>query len=75
VKRSDLHTYAVLSAIADGFGAFGILAQTYPRKVVLAAFRREDRARRTEYGVAEHLPWMTPKGKGALWSLCNPEEG
>lgn len=67
MKRADLDTVTVLTAIRDhGGGAFGVLAERFPPKVVLAAFAREDRARRTEYGVAEHLPWLADKGRAAL---------
>ncbi|MGR6922591.1 hypothetical protein ACU635_50770 [[Actinomadura] parvosata] len=67
MKRADLDTITVLSAIRDHEGgAYGVLAERFPPKVVLAAFAREDRARRTEYGVAEHLPWLTAKGRATL---------
>jgi hypothetical protein len=66
-KRAQLDTRTVLAAVAehDG-GVYGELATVFPSKVVLAAFRRETDRRRLEFGVAEHLPWLTDKGRSWL---------
>jgi hypothetical protein len=72
MKRADLDTITVLTAIRDHeFGAFGVLAERFPPKVVLAAFAREHRARRTEFGVVEHRPWLTDKG----WAVLRAADG
>jgi hypothetical protein len=72
-KRSDIPTSVVLRSIEEqvpwepgGLFAFDVLAGQFPRKVVLAAFRRDTDAGLLEYGTAEEHPWLTPEGKDRL---------
>ncbi|MFI6634261.1 hypothetical protein ACIBI7_35730 [Nonomuraea fuscirosea] len=54
----------MLGAVAEhGMGAWGVLAGRFPGKVVVAALRPEIERRRLEFGVAEHLPWLTDRGR------------
>lgn len=67
MKRSDLTTTAVLTAVRDhAFGAFEYLAAQYPPKVVLAAFDRDARKGLIEYGVSQRCPWLSPAGRWYL---------
>ncbi|GHE32379.1 hypothetical protein GCM10017673_39130 [Streptosporangium violaceochromogenes] len=67
MKRSDLNTPTVLAAIQEhGFAALAELAERFPRKVVLAAYAREERAGNLEYGVSAGSPWLTSKGEATL---------
>lgn len=66
-KRTHVDTWAVLAAVRDHeFAAFRELVAAFPAKVVLAAFRRETGRGRLEYGVAEHRPWLTSRGRAWL---------
>jgi hypothetical protein len=61
VKRSDLGTAEVLSAIRDhGSKAFEHLAATYPAKIVRAAFARDGRTGLLDFGVSLDRPWLSP---------------
>lgn len=63
MKRADLTTQTVLEAVRGHFPlAYEHLAQRYPGKVILAAFEREYRKSRLEYGVSEARPFLTPEG-------------
>ena len=65
MKRSDLTTEVVLTAIREhGMKAWDILTETYPPKVVLAAFRRDTDRRLLECGVAEERPWIIGEEPG-----------
>lgn len=67
MKRSDLTTEAVLTAVRDHFPfAYEHLAEQYPGKVVIAAFEREVRRDRLDYGVSLARPFLTPKGWSRL---------
>jgi hypothetical protein len=68
VKRSDLPTGVVLRTVAAHATceAFDVLADRFPPKVVLAAFRRDTDAGLLEYGTAEEHPWLTPEGEARL---------
>lgn len=65
MKRSDLDTRTVLEAIRQGAG-YGALSDKYPSKVVIAAFERELRARRIDYGTSIASPWLTDEGRAWL---------
>lgn len=61
MKRKDLDTLTVLTAIKEhGVEAIDHLLETYPEKIVLAAYRRD--ARYIDYGVSERRPWLEPPG-------------
>lgn len=63
-KRSDIPTAVVLSCVHTlGFTAFDVLCQTFPGKVVLAAFMRDEDRGLTECGSSTARPWLTPAGK------------
>lgn len=67
MKRSDLTTAQVLEAVhTHGFSAFEHLAETYPEKIVQAAFERDVRSGLLEYGVSLGRPWLSPTGKRQL---------
>lgn len=71
MKRSDVSTSLVLRTVTDvgPLGAFELLARGFPRKVVLAAFRRDTDAGLLEYGTSEEHPWLTPEGEEALQAI------
>lgn len=59
MKRSDLTSAEVLETVTRaGFQAYERLAESYPSKVVLAAFEREVNAGRLDYGVSLARPWV-----------------
>ncbi|MFE2934866.1 hypothetical protein [Streptomyces sp. NPDC059278] len=63
MKRSDVTTAITLTAlITHGLRAWEHLTETYPAKVVLAAYEREHRRGNIDYGCTLRLPWITPKG-------------
>lgn len=67
MKRSDLTTDVVLAAIREhGMKAWDVLTETYPPKVVLAAFRRDTDHRILECGVAEERPWIIGEEPGRI---------
>lgn len=62
-RRSDVSTEMIFAAITEHeFSAFRHLSETYPPKVVLAAFRRDIDRGWLEYGVSEVHCWITPAG-------------
>ena len=70
MKRADLTTEVALKAVRDYFPfAYEHLANQYPGKVVIAAFEREVRRDRLEYGVNVTRPFLTPKGWFRLGEL------
>lgn len=63
-KRSDVPTAVVLSCVYTlGFTAFDVLSETFPAKIVLAAFMRDEDRGLTECGSSTARPWLTPAGK------------
>ena len=71
MKRSDLDTFTVLSAVADNpplgsMDAFNKFCETYPPNLVLAAWNREIDAHRLDYGVSPRTSWITPEGRAWL---------
>jgi hypothetical protein len=50
-----------------GFGAWSMLALSFPPKVILAAIYRDVSAGYLDYGVAAHLCWLTKRGKAELF--------
>lgn len=68
-KRSDVPTAVVLSCVYTlGFTAFDVLSETFPAKVVYAAFLRDMSRGLMECGTTETKPWLTPDGKQWLAS-------
>ncbi|GAA2929766.1 hypothetical protein [Streptomyces enissocaesilis] len=64
MKRSDLTTTEVLVAVhTHQFRAFEHLTETYPSKVVCAAFERDIRSDLLECGVSLVRPWLAPAGE------------
>jgi hypothetical protein len=64
MKRADLDTVTVLRAVADHFPlAYEHLTATFPAKIVLAAFEREVKAGRLDYGVSLARPFLTSAGE------------
>jgi len=62
MKRKDLDTLTVLTAINEhGADAIDHLLETYPEKIILAAYRRD--AAYLDYGVSERRPWLEPEGR------------
>jgi hypothetical protein len=64
MKRSDLTTYEVLSAVQKLGQTFGYchLVEKYPVKIVDAAFEREVGLGRLNYGVSLRTAWIEPAG-------------
>lgn len=68
-KRSDVPTAVVLSCVYTlGFTAFDVLSETFPAKIVHAAFMRDMSRGLMECGTTETKPWLTPDGKQWLAS-------
>lgn len=64
MKRADLDTATVLRTLARyTLDAYDVLAQRFPRKIVLAAFEREVDRGLIEYGTWLGRPWLTPEGR------------
>lgn len=71
-KRSDVPTTVVLSCVYTlGFTAFDVLSETFPAKIVLAAFMRDMSRGLMECGTTETKPWLTPAGKQWLASYSD----
>ena len=63
MKRADLTTEVALKAVRDYFPlAYKHLTKRYPGKIVIAAFEREVRRDRLDYGVNLAYPFLTPTG-------------
>lgn len=63
-KRADIPTGVVLaSVIVYHFRSWDVLCETYPWKVVHAAYLRDARRGLIEFGTSERRPWLTPEGK------------
>lgn len=62
VHRKDLPTLVVL-AVVNTYGprAWYVLTETYPPKVVLAAYRRDTERGYLDCG-SEAFPWVEPEG-------------
>jgi hypothetical protein len=68
MKRSDLTRLLVLGAVHNlGPNAWDFLVAVYPAALVDAAYAREVRAGHLDYGVSARMPWLTSKGKSALF--------
>jgi hypothetical protein len=88
VKRSDLTTSVVLNAVRRfGASAYEVLSSEagyrFPPKVVIAAFQREVKAGRLDYGVSIARPFLvedptsvpgpyTPSDPAATHSFAKP---
>jgi hypothetical protein len=73
MKRSDVGTRTVLRAVVEHgqIGGYVHLCETYPAKVVAAAFEREVVAGRLDYGVTLRSAWIEPAGR--RWLVENPD--
>ena len=75
-KRSDLTTLLVLGTVnIAGTNAWTVLTAAFPAKLVEAAFDREVKAGRLDYGVSLRTPWLTEKGKAFLLDASSRNPG
>jgi hypothetical protein len=71
-KRSDISTLMLLACVqVYSFRAFEVLCETYPWKVVLAAFRRDNGRGYLNYGTSEIRCWVDPEGEALIRSERN----
>lgn len=73
IQRKNLPTLTVLTVVESyRTSAYAALCLFYPPKVVLAAFRRDERKGWLDYGTSEAYPWIT--GEGSALMEANADE-
>ena len=66
-KRADIPTSVVLACVAVyGFRAYEVLCETFPYKVVQAAYLRDVGYGYLSYGTSLHRPWLDSAGEAFI---------